>query len=97
MQMSYLTQLVVKQEDAVCLELYVKEACMPQMILGIATAANHKELLRTSEGIHPSHDFHSSQIYTKTQTHQPFCLSPIESLDASIRLQTSSFEADLCV
>ena len=51
LQMSYLLQLATKQEDAICLELYVKENSMPQMVLAIGTAANHKELLRTSEGI----------------------------------------------
>ena len=48
--MSYLVQLATRQEDAVCLELYVKESSMPLMVLGIGTAANHKELIRTNEG-----------------------------------------------
>lgn len=48
--MSYLVQLATRQEDSVCLELYVKESSMPLMVLGIGTAANHKELLRTNEG-----------------------------------------------
>lgn len=48
--MSYAMQLASKQEDVVCLELYVKEAVMPLMVLAIAARATHKELLRTSEG-----------------------------------------------
>ena len=52
-QMSYALQTATRQEDAVCTELYVKETSMPPMVLAIGTSANHKELLRTSDGAAP--------------------------------------------
>lgn len=51
-QVSYIAQKVVQQEDVVCFELYVKEGCMPPMVLAIATPATHKELLRNYRGLH---------------------------------------------
>lgn len=74
LQMSYVTQLAVKQEDALCLELYVKEACMPQMVLAIATAANHKELLRTNDGTSVTCNIQANSLLLNST-----CGKPIEN------------------
>lgn len=48
---SYLMQLVTGQEEVVCLELYVKDASMPPMVLAVATPSTYKELVKNNEDL----------------------------------------------
>jgi len=50
LQISYLMQVLAGQEEVVCLELYVKEATMPPMVLAIATPTTYKELVKNNDG-----------------------------------------------
>lgn len=48
---SYLMQVLAGQEEVVCLELYVKEATMPPMVLAIATPTTYKELVKNNDDL----------------------------------------------
>jgi len=48
---SHLMQMVMGQEEVVCLELYVKEGSMPPMVLAIATPSTYKELVKNNEDL----------------------------------------------
>ena len=43
-------QRLTGQEEVVCLELYVKDASMPPMVLALATPTTYKELLKSNDG-----------------------------------------------